>query len=103
MNGQMDGGMDRAQLLPAPPPPTPWGPCPRLTDFVCNVDADLLCSQCGLTEGDPGLPTTRASPVQKDLQTTSGGQGLSFIFIGLAGPGGGPPVPQWHALDSWLG
>lgn len=72
-------------------------------DFVCNVDADLLCSQCGLTEGDPGLPTTRASPVQKDLQTTSGGQGLSFIFIGLAGPGGGPPVPQWHALDSWLG
>lgn len=74
-----------------------------LTDFVCNVHADVLCSQCGLAEGDPGLPTTGASPVQEYLQASSGSHELGSIPIRLAVPGFGPPVAQRHALDSWLG
>lgn len=72
-------------------------------DFLCNVDADLLCGQCGLAEGDPGVPAARASPVQKDLQASPGGHGLSSIAIRPAVPGGGTPVAQRHAFDSWLG
>lgn len=70
-------------------------------DFVCDVDADILRGQCGLSEGDPGLPTTGASPVQKHFQAFSGGHGLSSVPVGLPAPGGGPPLAQRHVLDSW--
>ena len=78
-------------------------PAMGLTDFLCNVNADLLCGQCGLTESDPGLLAVGASPVQEHLQASSGGHELSFIPIGLAAPGGAPPMAQRHGLDSWLG
>lgn len=68
-------------------------------DFVCDVNADLLCGECGLAESDPGLPAARASPVQEHLQASCDGCELSFVPIGLAAPGGGPPMAQRHALD----
>lgn len=71
-------------------------------DSVCDVDADLLCSQCDLTEGDPGLPTTRTSPVEKHLQAFCGGCGLGSIPIRLSAPGGGSPMAQRHVLHCWL-
>ena len=80
---------------------SPWGRWPELTDFVCDADADILRGQCGLSEGDPGFPTTGASPVQKYFQAFSGGHGLSSVPIGLPAPGGGPPLAQRHVLDSW--
>lgn len=88
-----------------------WGPAAAststlamgLTDFACDVNADLLRSQCGLTEGDPGLSAVGASPVQEHLQASSGGHEPSSVLIRRAAPGSGPPVAQRHALDSWLG
>ena len=41
--------------------------------------------------------------MQKDLQASPGGQGLSFIAIRPAVPGGGTRMAQRHAFDSWLG
>lgn len=68
-------------------------------NFLCDVDANFLCSEGVLAENDPGVTTTRSRPVQKHFQASSGGlsHGLSSIPIWSAGLTDGPSLPQRHA------